>query len=169
NLLSLLSDQIQVTGIELTAPRIVLASAGEGSEDAPAQEAEGDVFKLAAAHLQRLSFDRIEIIDGEIAENRDGIARPVASGVNLRLSVPGINEPASLAFSGTVNDRKVDLAADIGSLRDLLERQPAEFSLSSTMEPPPHPALAKIAASGSIQLAADGSYRIEQGEIDSTG
>ena len=169
NLLSLLSDQIQVTGIELTAPRIVLASAGEGSEDAPAQEAEGDVFKLAAAHLQRLSFDRIEIIDGEIAENRDGIARPVASGVNLRLSVPGINEPASLAFSGTVNARKVDMAADIGSLRDLLERQPAEFSLSSTMEPPPHPALAKIAASGSIQLAADGSYRIEQGEIDSTG
>jgi len=169
-LMSLASDQIRITGIELAAPRIVLAHAGEAGADAkPAREGEGDVFRLAAAYLQRLSFDRIEITDGEIAENRDGIVRPVASGVDLRLSVPGMDEPASLVFSGTVNDRKVDLVADIGSLRDLLDRRPAEFSLSATMERPPHPALAEIGASGSVQLAADGSYRIDGGEIDGSG
>ena len=37
------------------------------------------------------------------------------------------------------------------------------------MEQPLHPALADLSASGSIQLADDGSYRITGGEIDSIG
>ena len=172
NLMSLLSDQIRITGIELRKPRIVLTDAGETAMDAePTSAADDgdDVFRLAADYLQRLSFDRVEITDGEIAESRGGTVLPVASGVNLGLSVPGASEPASLTFSGMVSGRKMEVAADIGSLRDLLQRQPADFSLSAKMEQPPHPALADLSASGSIQLAGDGSYRIAGGEIDSVG
>lgn len=172
NLMSLLSDQIRITGIELRKPRIVLADAGETGidvEPTSAAESGDDFFRLAAGYLQKLSFDRVDITDGEIAESRGGTVLPVASGVNLGLSVPGVSEPASLTFSGVVSGRKMELAADIGSLRDLLDRQPADFSLSAKMEQPPHPALADLSASGSIQLAGDGSYRIAGGEIDSAG
>lgn len=170
NLMSLLSDQIRITGIDLQNPRILLADAAmDEAGAAPEPGEEDDVFKLAAAYLERLSIDRVVVTGGEIAEKRKGVVQPVASGIDLRLSVPGITEPASFTFSGKVNGRKMDVAADIGSLRNLLDRRPAEFSLSAKTEQPPHPALADVRASGSIQLAGDGSYRITGGEIDSAG
>ncbi|WMT86385.1 AsmA family protein [Pelagibacterium sp. 26DY04] len=170
-LMSLFSDQIRITGIELQSPRIVLAEASQAessTEPEPATQGQ-DIFEVAAGYLERLAIDHLDVIGGEVAQNREGAIEPIASDIDLRLSVPGISEPASLAVSGTVDGNRMELAADIGSLRDLLNRQPATFSLSAKNEQPPHPILADLAASGSIQLAQDGSYRITGGEIDSIG
>jgi len=169
-LMSLFSDQIRITGIELRSPRIVFADAAPAGAEPQPEAGEGDdVFKVMAGYLERLSIDRLDISDGEIAQNREGVIEPIASDIDLGLSVPGIGQPASLAVSGTLNGRRMELAAEIGSLRDLLGRQPAAFSFSAKAEEPPHPALADVRASGSIQLADDGSYRVTGGEIDSIG
>ena len=175
NLLSLFSDQIRITGIELRSPRIVLTNSGTVAPTPAAQpepaagESADDIFKVVAGYLERLSIDHLDVSDGEIAQSREGVVTPIANDIDLRLSVPGISEPASLVISGVVDDNRMELAADIGSLRDLLGRQPATFSLSAKTERPPHPGLADVSASGSIQLADDGSYRITGGEIDSIG
>ncbi|GLQ53696.1 AsmA family protein [Devosia nitrariae] len=171
-LMSLFSSQIRITGIELRSPRIVLADVAPvepGTTPEPAAGEGGDLFKVVAAYLERLSIERLDITDGEIAQSHQAVVEPIAGDIDLRLSVPGISQPASLAISGTVNGNRMELAADIGSLRDLLGRQPAVFSLSVKTEQPPHPTLADVSASGSIQLADDGSYRIIGGEIDSIG
>jgi len=168
--LSLLSSQVRITGIELQSPRIILADAADpASQQQPAAPEEGDIFKLIAGYLERLSIDHIVVTDGEVAKAGATATEPVASDIDLRLSVPGIAEPASLTASAISNGNRLEVAAEIGSLRDLLARQPARFSLASRASEPPHPALAEITASGSIQLADDGSYRITGGEIASVG
>lgn len=175
-LMSLFSDQIRITGIELQSPRIVLANplpAEPGVDLEPAiQEQdiqEQDIFEVAAGYLERLSIAHVDVTDGQVAQNRESIIEPIASDIDLRLSVPGIGEPASLTVSGFVDGNRMELAADIGSLRDLLDRQPATFSISAKIDQPPHPVLADITASGSIQLAEDGSYRILGGDVESIG
>jgi len=170
--MSLFSSQVRITGIELRSPRIVLADAAPAvstSEPAPAAAEGDDIFKLVAGFLERLSIDSVLVADGEVARDNAGTLEAIAGDIDLRLSVPGISQPASLAVSGMMDGNRMELAADIGSLRDLLDRQPAQFSLSAKTEKPPHPTLADISASGSIQLADDGSYRIAGGEIDSIG
>jgi uncharacterized protein involved in outer membrane biogenesis len=171
-LMPLFSGQIRITGFELQSPRIVLADIAPveaGAAPEPAAGENGDLFKIVAAYLERLSIDRLDIADGEIARKREAIIEPIAEDIDLTLSVPGISQPASLAVSGTVNGNRIELAGEIGSLRDLLGRQPAVISLSMKTEQPPHPTLADVSASGSIQLADDGSYRITGGDIDSIG
>jgi len=167
--LSLLSSQVRITGIELKSPRIVLADAADPAPQQPAAPDDGDIFKLLAGYLERLSIDHVVVTDGEVARAGATAIEPVASDIDLRLSVPGIAQPASLVASAISNGNRLEIAADIGSLRDLLARQPARFSLAAKASEPPHPALADIAASGSIQLAEDGSYRITGGEIASVG
>ncbi len=167
---SLVSDRIRITGVELRNPHITLSSGdGRPTSTAPEPAQETDVFRLAASYLQRLAIDKISISNGEIVESSAAGMRPVASDINLDLSIPGIDEPASLAFSGSVNGMQVKLDGEIGSLRALLNRQPAKISLTSTMSPPPHPALANLGMSGQIQLADDGSYRLKGGEVTSGG
>jgi len=167
--LSLLSSQVRITGIELKSPRIVLADAADPAPQQSAAPDDGDIFKLLAGYLERLSIDHVVVTDGEVARAGAVAIEPVASDIDLRLSVPGIAQPASLVASAISNGNRLEIAADIGSLRDLLARQPARFSLAAKASEPPHPALTDIAASGSIQLAEDGSYRITGGEIASAG
>lgn len=167
---SLLSDRIEIAGVELENPRIVLGEGeGGGAEASPGPREDKDIFKLAASYLERLAIDRVRVRNGEIVRLASGGSQPIASGIDLDLSVPGIDKPASLAFSGTLNGVQAKFDGKIGSLRDLLERQPAEFSLSAEMSPPPHPALASLGVSGRVQLAGDGSYRLEGGEVRSAG
>lgn len=171
-LMSLFSSQVRITGIELRSPRIILGDsiAAEPVVAAePTAARDEDVFEVIAGYLERLSIDRVVVTDGEVARASAGAIEPLASGIDLHLSVPGISEPAALAISGLLNGKKMELAAKIGSLRDLLAREPAEFSLETTMEQPLHPILVDLRASGSIQLADDGSYRITDGAIDSLG
>lgn len=167
--LSLFSNQVRITGIALESPRVVL---GEATVQAPPQPAEaggGDVFEMLAGFLERLSIDQVVVSDGEVAQSRGETVTEIASGVALRLAVPGIDQPASLDVSGVMDGQKMELAADIGSLRNLLGRQPADFSLSTRMERPPHPLLAALSTSGKIQLAEDGGYHISGGEVSSGG
>lgn len=168
-LMSLFSSQVRITGIALDSPRIVLGAATDVPQPAPVDGGNGDIFETLAGFLEKLSIDQIVVSDGEVATKTAGALEPVASDIALRLAVPGIDKPASLTVSGLLNGGRMELAGDIGSLRDLLARQPAEFSLSTKMAPPPHPLLANVSASGRIQLADDGSYRISGGEIDSSG
>lgn len=169
-LMSLFSSQVRITGIALESPRIVLGEVVAAAAEPALVEADGgDIFKTVAGYLERLSIDQVVVSDGEVTTKTGETLERTASGIALRLVVPGIDKPASLAVSGTVNGKGVELAADIGSLRDLLARQPAEFSLSTKMEQPPHPLLADLSTSGSIQLAEDGSYSITDGEVNSGG
>ncbi len=168
--MSLLSDRIQITGIELEKPQITLSdSAAPSSADAPQTGQEEDVFEMAAGYLEKLTIDRIRIRDGEVLEDRGAGVRRIAGDLNLDLAVPGIEKPTKLAFSGTVDGTAMTFEGEIGSLRDLLNRQPSQFAFSGTMQPPPHPAVESVSVSGSIQLAEDGSYRVADGEITSAG
>ena len=170
-LTSLFSNQIRITGVELQDPRIALRETQQsGAEPVtiPSQS-DGDIFQMAAGYLERLSIDEILVSNGEIvAENGAGI-RPVASAMNLQIAVPGIEQPASFAFSGTVDGKKMELKGEIGSLRDLLDREPAAIAIHAAISPPPHPVLADLGASGQIQLSSDGSYRIAGGEVKAAG
>lgn len=167
---SLFSDRIRITGIGLQDARITLAKAMAGeTAGSPAPEEGADVFQLAASWLDKLAIDRVAVSNGEVFEDDGSGARQLASGIDLGLSVPGPDAPASFAFSGRIGGRQVKLAGEIGSLRDILDRRPAEFSLTIDMAPPPHPALASLGAKGRIQLADDGSYRVYGGEFSSAG
>ncbi|WP_165603135.1 AsmA family protein [Devosia elaeis] len=168
--LSLFSSQIRITGIELESPRVVLGTvAASPQAPQPAGTASGDVFEMLAGFLERLSIDQVVISNGAVAQSRDGAVTEIAGDVALQLAVPGIDRPASLAVSGVMDGQRLELAADIGSLRDLLGRQPADFSLSTRMEHPPHPLLAELSTSGRIQLAEDGGYHVSGGEVASGG
>ncbi len=170
-LLALLSGQIQITGIELKSPRFILgATTGEaGAETAPMPKESGDIFKTIAGYMENISIDHVTVVDGEVAARADDAATPMASDIDMRLSIPGIRAPSSLAIAATVDGNRMELTGEIGSLNDLLSRQTARFSLTAKSSLPVHPALADLTASGTIQLAADGSYRIAGGEIDSIG
>lgn len=167
--LSLFSGQIQVTGIEIRSPRIILSEGAGNTAAEPQGDGADDIFRVIAGYLEKVSIDHIVITDGEVSQNQAGTIAPLANGIDMRLSFPGIGAPASIAVSGIMDGNKMELGAEIGSLRDLLARQPATFSISTKASHPVHPALADIKASGSIQLAEDGSYRVTDGEIDSIG
>src|SRR5690606_13868370 len=155
---SLFSNQIRITGVELQSPRIALREVQQAERVAAPSENDGDIFQMAAGYLERLSIDEILVSNGEIVAESDAGIRPVASAMNLQIAVPGIEQPASFAFSGTVDGKKMELKGEIGSLRDLLDREPAAIAIHAAIAPPPHPALADLGASGEIQLSSDGSY-----------
>ncbi len=163
---SLLSDQIRITGIELEQPAIVL-QAGESSTAQPSvtPAGESDIFKTAAAVLGRLSIDQINIVEGVVSRAVDDRTEEIAGNVNLTMAIPGIDEESSITFSGNVGGRNVTADATIASLGQLLQRQPTALSIATTASPAPHPAVASLSVTGNIQLADDGSYRIEAGRV----
>jgi AsmA protein len=173
---SLFSDQINITAIELVDPRLVLLETSTVSETQPSQtqpSAPGtsdiDAFQMAAGYLERLAIDEIRVNNGSIVEQSRHGARPIAEKVELRLAVPGAEQPTSFQFAGTLTGTALELEGEVGSLRDLLNRQPAAITLAAKSSPPPHPVLADINVSAQIQLADDGSYRIADGVIESAG
>lgn len=163
---SLLSDQIRITGIELEQPAIVLRESEEGRtrpSDPPAGES--DIFKTAAAVLGRLSIDQIKIVQGTVDRQLGDRADRIAGNVELIMAIPGVDEESSIAFSGNLGGREVTANATIASLGRLLQREPTALSIATTTSPAPHPAVASLDVTGNIQLADDGSYRIEAGRV----
>jgi AsmA protein len=167
--LSLLSGQIKVTGIEIRNPRIVLAAGASDSAAEPLEPGVDDIFQVLAEYLENISIDHIGVIEGEVLQDQAGTLNSIANAIDLRMSFPGISAPIWVAVSGVIDGNKMELGAEIGSLRDLLARQPATFNISAKASQPLHPLLADVKASGNIQLADDGSYRVTGGEIDSIG
>ncbi len=168
--LSLLTNRIEISGIELENPRIALSEAkADASADSPAPTQAGDLFEIAAGYLQGLAIDRFGVSGGEVFDKSAGGTTPIATDIAIDLSVPGIDAPAAFTFSGNVDGRQVNLEGELGSLGELLARQPTAFALSAALSPAPHPGLADIEASGRIELGSDGTYRIKAGEISSAG
>src|SRR5690606_17675499 len=170
---SLFSDQINITAIELEDPRLVLLKTSAGTaQTQPATTAasdDADVFQMAAGYLERLAIDEILVTNGQIVEQTSGGTRPIAESVELRLAVPGVEQPTTFQFAGILTGTAVELQGEVGSLRDLLNRQSAAITVAAKSSPPPHPVLADISVSAQIQLADDGSYRIADGQIDRAG
>ena len=110
--LSLFSSQVRITGIELESPRVVLGEA-TGQAAAPAETAGGDIFETLAGFLERLSIDQVVVSDGAVAQSRAGTVTEIASEVALRLAVPGISQPASLAVSGVMDGQKISARCGI--------------------------------------------------------
>lgn len=170
---SLFSDQINITAIELEDPRLVLLNRSAGTAQSqpttPAASDDADVFQMAAGYLERLAIDEILVTNGQIVEQTSGGTRPIAESVELRLAVPGVEQPTTFQFAGILTGTAVELQGEVGSLRDLLNRQSAAITVAAKSSPPPHPVLADISVSAQIQLADDGSYRIADGQIESAG
>lgn len=163
---SLLSDQIRITGIELEQPAIVL-QAGKGAAAQPSEmpAGESDIFKTAAAVLGRLSIDQIKIVEGVVSQATGDRTEEIAGNVNLTMAIPGVDEESSITFSGNLGGRDITADATIASLGQLLQRQPTALSIATTASPAPHPAVESLSVTGNIQLADDGSYRIEAGRV----
>lgn len=53
----------------------------------------------------------------------------------------------------------------ISSVRPLLERQPADLSLSFEADPAPAPGLSAFEATGQVALNTNGSYQIRGGKL----
>lgn len=163
---SVLSDQIRITGIELENPKIVLHADGGQADETPAPSSDqSDIFKTAADVLGRLSIDEIRIIDGMVSQAFKDRVEKIASNVNVTMAIPGVSERSSIAMTADIDGRTIETNATISSLEQLLQRQPTALTITTKVAPAPHPALAVLAVNGNIQLADDGSYRIEAGQV----
>ncbi len=173
DLFALISGQIKIKEVRLQKPKITLnqhASANKPSDtESDAGENSEDVFRVIAAYLENLSVDRLSIVEGTVWEVDPNGSRIVASDLDIGLSAPGLGEALSLTFDGLVEKQKVTFSAELGSLGELLSRQPTAFQMESSLSPPPHPLLADIVAAGNVQLASDGSYRVQKGTVEMAG
>ncbi len=166
----LLSGQIDITGIELEQPTITLFDDGAPVPKTTSEQASnGDIFQSASGLLERLTIDQISIRQGVIQRVTVDQVSEIGRNIDLELTVPDPSQPISATFSGDLAGKTVKANATIQSLRQLLQRRPTAISLDFGAAPAPHPALREVAVNGDIQLAADGSYRIEGGKITSLG
>ena len=161
---TILSDRIRITGIALEQPRILLLASGDSAPSEP-QSGSGDVFKAAAGTLEGLSIDRITVTGGMVSRASGSGTEEVADNIELTMAIPGVDEESSFALSARTGGREVTAEAAIAAIGALLAGNPTALSLAATMSPPPHPALEDVAVKGTIQLAADGSYRIADGAV----
>lgn len=169
----LLSGRVQIKGFSLTEPEIVLRqtvneeASADGAQTATAQG--GDVFANAAVMLQRLSLDRFSLVGGRVSSEAAQGVDELVSNLDIEMSMPDIAQPISVAFSGMMDGRQVRFSGDLASLEQLLAREPSAFTLDLKLDPPPHPALADLTASGDLQFAEGGSYRIGNGKAETLG
>jgi len=173
DLLSLFSGKIRVTELQLDSPQIIVhesggATAAENPQDASPAQSE-DLFRDLATYLDGVSIDRLAIAGGTVTEISASGSRVLASDLDLELSAPGLDKTLSMTFSGTVDGQKVSFAGELGSLGELLGRQPTFVRVDSQISPPPHPLLAAVNLGGEVQLAADGSYRVHRAKVTMAG
>ncbi|MDW9813183.1 AsmA family protein [Sinorhizobium meliloti] len=168
---SLWSDRLHIKQIALDRPVIVL-------EEKPADEAaptpvgsghetgSGDPLPALVAFLERSAIESVSIASGTFilrsATNRD----EVVSDIALTLSAPDVDDAFSLSASARVGERSYQTSFTISTLRSLLERQPADVTLTAEADPAPAPGLTNFEASGQVTLNANGSYQIRGGEVE---
>ncbi|WP_324280258.1 AsmA family protein (plasmid) [Sinorhizobium kummerowiae] len=168
---SLWSDRLHIKQIALDRPVIVL-------EEKPADEAalttegsghetgSGDPFPALVAFLERSAIESVSIASGTFilrsATNRD----EVVSDIALTLSAPDIDDEFSLSASARMGERNYETSFTISTLRSLLERQPADVTVTVEADPAPAPGLTNFEASGQVTLNANGSYQIRGGEVE---
>ncbi|WP_457812852.1 AsmA family protein (plasmid) [Sinorhizobium meliloti] len=168
---SLWSDRLHIKQIALDRPVIVLeekaadeaalTTAGSGHETGS-----GDPLPALVAFLERSAIESVSIASGTFilrsATNRD----EVVSDIALTLSAPDIDDEFSLSASARMGERNYETSFSISTLRSLLERQPADVTVTAEADPAPAPGLTNFEASGQLTLNANGSYQIRGGEVE---
>ncbi|RVI61621.1 AsmA family protein, partial [Sinorhizobium meliloti] len=168
---SLWSDRLHIKQIALDRPVIVLeekaadeaalTTAGSGHETGS-----GDPLPALVAFLERSAIESVSIASGTFilrsATNRD----EVVSDIALTLSAPDIDDEFSLSASARMGERNYETSFTISTLRSLLERQPADVTVTAEADPAPAPGLTNFEASGQLTLNANGSYQIRGGEVE---
>ncbi|MDX0229019.1 AsmA family protein [Sinorhizobium meliloti] len=168
---SLWSDRLHIKQIALDRPVIVLeetaadeaalTTAGSGHETGS-----GDPLPALVAFLERSAIESVSIASGTFILRSATNGDEVVSDIVLTLSAPDIDDEFSLSASARMGERNYETSFTISTLRSLLERQPADVTVTAEADPAPAPGLTNFEASGQLTLNANGSYQIRGGEVE---
>ncbi len=168
---SLWSDRLHVKEVRLTQPVVVIR---QKSVDAAAAQDDGggngtakpnDPLAALIAFLERSAIDTISITEGTLRQVNGGGANEVVSDLDVTLQAPDIDGELSLSAGARLEDRRYRIALSVSPLRPLLERKPADLSLSVEADPVLAPGLTELKATGQVALNSNGSYQIRGGKL----
>lgn len=167
---SLWSDRLHIKQIALDRPVVVLDEKAPG-EATPAPRGgdatgSGDPLPALVAFLDRSAIESVSITSGTFVRRSAGNPEEVVSDVELTLTAPDIDDEFSLSASARMGEQSYETSFTISTLRSLLERQPADVTLTVEADPAPAPGMANFEASGQVTLNANGSYQIRGGEVE---
>jgi len=167
---SLWSDRLHVKEVRLARPVVVIrqksvnaAVADDGGGNGAAKP--NDPLGALVAFLERSAIDTISITEGTLRQVKDGGATEVVSDLDVTLQAPDIDGELSLSAGARLKDQRYQIALSVSPLRPLLERKPADLSLSVEADPVLAPGLTEIKASGQVALNSNGSYQIRGGKL----
>ncbi|WVT76782.1 AsmA family protein (plasmid) [Sinorhizobium chiapasense] len=168
---SLWSDRLHVKEVRLTRPVAVIrqksvnAAAAEDDGGGNGAAKPNDPLAALVAFLERSAIDTISITEGTLRQVNDGGANEVVSDLDVTLQAPDIDGELSLSAGARLKDRRYQIALSVSPLRPLLERKPANLSLSVEADPVLAPGLTELKASGQVALNSNGSYQIRGGKL----
>ncbi|MBK5569214.1 AsmA family protein [Ensifer sp. SSB1] len=170
---SLWADRLHIREVRLIRPLVVIRPKSETASTAEAGGSAGDNGEakpndpLAAlvAFLERSAIDTISISEGTLRQGNAAGATEVVSDLDLTLQAPDIDRELSLSAGARLDDRHYKIALSVTPLRPLLERKPADLSLSVETDPALAPGLTQLKASGQVALNSNGSYQIRGGKL----
>ncbi|WP_376743713.1 AsmA family protein [Ensifer canadensis] len=166
---SLWSDRLHIKEIRLVQPILTLhektgkASPTEGGKLGRAKP--GDPLAALVTFLERSAIDSVSVVSGTLRQQSTAGAKQVITDIDLSLAVPDIDDQLSLSASARIEERRYQMTLAISSVRPLLERQPADLSLSFEADPAPAPGLSAFEATGQVALNTNGSYQIRGGKL----
>ncbi|MCZ4089252.1 AsmA family protein [Sinorhizobium psoraleae] len=166
---SLWSNRLHIKEIKVAQPVIMLHEKADDTSttrDAGENQAKpGDPLSALVTFLERSAIDSVSIVDGTLNQEDSAGSKQTITDVDLSLAVPDIDGELSLSASAKIEERRYQVTLAISSLRPLLERQPADLSLSFEADPAPAPGLSEFEATGQAALNANGSYQIRGGKF----
>ncbi|PST23870.1 AsmA family protein [Mesorhizobium plurifarium] len=167
---SLWSDRLHIKQIALNRPVIILdEKAPDDATPTPgggAQTGSGDPLPALVAFLERSAIESVAITSGTLIRRSAASPEEVVSDIELTLTAPDIDDEFSLSASARMGERSYGTSFTISTLRSLLERQPADVTLTVKADPAPAPGLANVEASGQVTLNTNGSYQIRGGQVE---
>lgn len=166
---SLWSDRLHLKEIRLTEPTVTMLQkthATSGTEDGGGKQSKpGDPLAALVAFLERSAIDSISIAKGTLRQEDPAGNMQVVSDLDLEITAPDIDGELALSVGARLKDQRYQLALAVSPLRPLLERKPAELSLSLKTEPAIAAGLGDLKATGQVALNANGSYQIRGGKL----
>lgn len=168
---SVWSNRLHVKEVRLTRPVVVIrqkpenASTAEDGDGGNGEAKQNDPLAALVAFLERSAIDTISITEGTLRQENAAGAADVVSDLDLTLQAPDIDGELSLSAGARLEDRRYQIALSVSPLRPLLERKPADLSLSVEADPLLAPGLTELKASGQVALNSNGSYQIRGGKL----
>lgn len=163
------SERLHVNEVKLTRPVVVMrqkadaASTTEGGGDGQAEPS--DPLAALVAFLERSAIGSISIVEGTLRQEDAAGTAQVITDLDLSLAAPDIDGELSLSAGARIEGRRYQISLAVSPLRPLLERKPADLSLSLEAEPALAPGLTELKATGQVALNANGSYQIRGGKL----